>query len=133
MNPTDAEKLEFITAVLSIVDAFDCDEILWKVEQGNVGFFVNCSDLFFWALADCEEVRPEDLELFRQAYEDVGNIEKDAYAEAQALYCARKRGMRPQGAAYPKNPDLWPLFDACGPVREVGIGNPRHRPEQAND
>ena len=36
--------------------------------------------------------------------------------------------MRPQGAYYPESdPETWPLFDDCGPEREVGLGNP-YRP-----
>lgn len=43
------------------------------------------------------------------------------------LFCARVRGERPQGAAYKVRypEELWPLFDAAGPEREVGFGNPR--------
>lgn len=41
------------------------------------------------------------------------------------LYSCRIEGMRPQGAVYRHNKkELWPLFDACGPEREVGLGNP---------
>lgn len=41
------------------------------------------------------------------------------------LFSARSRGMRPQGAYYKLFPrDTWELFDACGPEREVGVGNP---------
>lgn len=44
------------------------------------------------------------------------------------LFAARVRGMRPQGAAYTfYPPETWPLFDACGPEREIGFGNP-YRP-----
>ena len=43
------------------------------------------------------------------------------------LFAARVRQMRPQGAAYKVRYDesIWPLFDECGPVREVGFGNPK--------
>lgn len=34
------------------------------------------------------------------------------------------RKERPQGACYPSNKDLWPLFDACGPEKPTGFGNP---------
>lgn len=41
------------------------------------------------------------------------------------LYAARVRHERPQGACYAAYPrQLWPMFDAVGPEREVGIGNP---------
>lgn len=48
----------------------------------------------------------------------------DAAEHAGALYAARRRGLRPQGACYPKDTRLWHLFDQCGPEREVGFGNP---------
>jgi hypothetical protein len=41
------------------------------------------------------------------------------------LFAARVRGVRPQGASYSLYPRAtWPLFDACGPKRETGLGNP---------
>lgn len=48
------------------------------------------------------------------------------------LFAARVREMRPQGACYKGYPkDLWPLFDACGPERETGMGNPHAAEEYA--
>ncbi|UDL15984.1 hypothetical protein QEH42_gp234 [Microbacterium phage Pumpernickel] len=42
------------------------------------------------------------------------------------LFAAKSRKMRPQGAYYKSIPEnIWHLFDACGPEREVGMGNPR--------
>lgn len=43
------------------------------------------------------------------------------------LFAARARKMRPQGAAYKvRYPEpLWESFNAAGPEREVGLGNPR--------
>lgn len=41
------------------------------------------------------------------------------------LFAAKVKGMRPQGAAYTYIPtDAWDLFDACGPERQTGMGNP---------
>jgi hypothetical protein len=45
------------------------------------------------------------------------------------LFVCRERKMRPQGAVYPEDRRFWPLFDACGPEREVGLGNPHASPE----
>jgi hypothetical protein len=42
------------------------------------------------------------------------------------LYACRRKHMRPQGASYPSDKELWPLFDACGPEREISLGNPCH-------
>ena len=41
------------------------------------------------------------------------------------LFAARSRQERPQGACYSGyDRSIWSLFDACGPEREVGLGNP---------
>ncbi len=80
---------------------------------------VNCNDTFAWGCADGEELTKDNIEIFYQSIEDAG--EKDG----PDLFCARVREMRPQGACYgyydEKN---WPLFNACGPERETGFGNP---------
>jgi hypothetical protein len=82
---------------------------------------VNCNDIFWWGCADCENVSEETLE-------DLNNAIKDCspcITTGLLLYCARAKKMRPQGAAYSYIPkELWPLFDECGPKRELGIGNP---------
>lgn len=86
--------------------------------------YVNCNDLFVWGCADGEEITVETLTEFHKALSDCGgNLNT-----ASDLYCARRRKMRPQGACYSHyNKKYWSLFDACGPEREVGLGNP-HRP-----
>lgn len=58
---------------------------------------------------------------------------EDAYRSSRIrgcvsdLFAARSRKMRPQGAAYKVRypEELWGLFNAAGPEREVGLGNPR--------
>lgn len=81
---------------------------------------VNCNDLFYWACSDGEDITEETLPQFHQAVKDC----KEDESLAAWLYCARIRKMRPQGAAYTYIPkDLWPLFDACGPEREIDFGN----------
>jgi hypothetical protein len=39
-------QLEYITRVLSLINPYDCDEILWNIQDGKVRFQVNCSDVF---------------------------------------------------------------------------------------
>ena len=81
---------------------------------------VNCNDLFFWGCADAENINEELMVEFNQAVSDCGDLRIGA-----ELYCARRREMRPQGACYSYyDKALWPLFDACGPERDVGFGNP---------
>lgn len=83
--------------------------------------YVNCNDLFVWACADGEDITEEDLPEFYLAIEDCGGNIKTG----SDLYCCRKRGMRPQGACYSYyDKKYWFLFNACGPERETGFGNP---------
>lgn len=90
-------------------------------------FHIGCNDLFFWGCADAESIESqEDVDLYEQSIEDVRAFDNWACY----LYCARKRKMRPQGAAYPDEKSLWPLFDACGPEREINMGNPKPRPTE---
>lgn len=108
----------FITRVLSLAAAHDVND--WLIWNEALEILVNCRDLFLWGTADSEELTEETLPEFEQALTDAAETYR-----GPDLYCARRRKMRPQGACYkniPKN--LWPLFDACGPVRDVGIGNP---------
>lgn len=64
------------------------------------------------AVADCETL--------------VGRYNAD---DAFLLWCARQRATRPQGAYYKHlDPRLHHLFDAVGPEREVGLGNPDPHP-----
>lgn len=100
--------------------------IFWDEE---LKFFVDCSDFFFWATSDCEELTEEDLPLLNKSIEEAGDELTGAL-----LYCARKRKMRPQGAYYSiLKKETWHLFDACGEKREKDnklFGNPSNKPEE---
>ena len=94
---------------------------------------VNCNDLFFWGCSDLEVVTPETLPFLEKAIKDCKDIDDnndpkvlgaDPELIGMDLYCCRQRGMRPQGACYPKHKEYWPLIDACGEERELGVGNP---------
>lgn len=112
------------TFILDVLKLFSLDEtdgydrLFWRCNHpGEVWFYVNVNDVFWWATADIELITVGDVAAIRQALADVAAIdakEKDAGFD---LWAARKRHMRPQQAAYPKNKRLWALFDACGPVR----------------
>jgi len=122
--PTIDELLEQHVAFMG-EDWEDDDEISISAlpglrHKGQIAC-INCNDLFMWASADGEPITEETMPLFRKAYDDCN---QDANIAGQ-LYCSRIKQMRPQGACYssiPKN--LWHLFDACGPERETGFGNP---------
>lgn len=117
------ERYNFILDVLRLfsLDETDCySALFWRCDETGTMFFVNVNDVFFWATADVEPITPEDLPAMRQALADVRQAAPgqciDAY-EGLKLWAARKRKMRPQQPAYPKDKRLWRLFDECGPVR----------------
>lgn len=110
------------------------------IEDDKLIFFINCNDVFFWAVADVEEIESqEDVDLLRKSIEDCKNnctdFESETYNKIRGeevgtiLFCCRKRKMRPQGALYEEliPPSLWHLFDECGAERETGFGNPVDR------
>lgn len=128
------ERLAFITRVMEIfslthADAYD--ELFWRVDDGQLRLYANVSDVFAWGCADVEEITPETLPILEQAFLDLRPHRATHWTPA--LYAARRRGERPQGAAYPDERDeAWrevsALLDACGPVRPTGLGNPRTAP-----
>jgi hypothetical protein len=100
--------------------------------EGRLAVSANCSDLFWWATADGEEITKETIGEFEQAVLDcIKANDEFGYVYGPCLYACRCRKMRPQGAAYPKEQSLWPLFDACGPKREIDIGNPKPHASEA--
>ena len=125
-----APDTDFILEVLCLQDEYDCygEPIYWATHgpYAPITFFVLCNDLFWWATADAEKLTMEDVPALRQAIEEVKDILQpetsrtyslDSYTTGCELWCARKRKMRPQQPAYPKDARIAALFDACGPVR----------------
>lgn len=102
------------------------DMLFWfSGDGGSPRPHVNANDLFAWACADATEITPDNFATFRQSIEDCEAIDDVLGGiEGCSLFSCRVDKMRPQGAAYPKNRELWPLFDACGPEREIDFGNP---------
>jgi len=129
-------QLRFLQRVMGIFALADVQSALWWNVKGEL--FANCSDTFWWGTADVEEITPERLPVLERAYADLIAISDLATEELAELYAARVRGLRPQGAAYPKAaPDsphwdevqqIIALFDACGPEREVDLTNPVPQP-----
>jgi hypothetical protein len=100
----------------------DCQSLLWwrtDAEYAPVTFFIQCSDEFDLATADCERVTPENLQVLKDAIKDCQVAEKDKWAVyGPLLFCARVRKMRPMKMSYPKDePAVGELFDAAGPER----------------
>lgn len=114
------EKIDFTYEVLSLLAETDCLMSIWWRCDGEfapVTFFVNANDLFEWACADCETLTPDDLPALRQAIKDVSAINEMEKDLGFSLWVARKRGMRLQIPAYPKDERIRALFDACRPTR----------------
>lgn len=131
-----ADLGHFAVRVLSVVARYDCPEAIWWRVDGEyapITFFAMCSDIFAWARADCEPVTADNLDAFERAFADVDKITSGDPTFAAPLFCARMRGERPQGGAYPSDERLWPLFDACGPVREVDMFNNPHAAPSGED
>lgn len=127
----------FVSRLLRLMDEYDShDALFWRcgAQYGGgefhtpASFFVNVNDVFWWGCADLEEITPENIAALERSYADAKAAHKFGFIYAPHLFAARVRGMRPQGACYPPEPELWPLFDACGPERPVDAGNPRPHP-----
>lgn len=133
----DPGHLEYVMNVLRILEAADYfDGLMWRVRDGKATFALLCSDTFWWASADCEEIRPEDLPLLWQCWQDLKAIQDAdrlslALCDLPELYAARKRGMRPmrawlgmqdgtrrEGKVKPEWEPVKALFLAAGPERD---------------
>lgn len=116
----------WVFKLLRLFAAGDCEELRWRVDGDVLVFSVDCSDTFYWGTADGEDVTEADLPDLHRAVADARGCTggEDLWA---ALWCARRRGMRPMAAYYRQVlgglPDselpgtLAALFDAAGPVR----------------
>lgn len=118
---------DFLTEVLTIfAKAESHDTLLWWPRPDGMELWANVSDVFAWGGSDAEAITADRLPILRQALADL--TEANATGWIAELYAARIRGMRPQGAAYPTSHDAQRLFNACGPARSTGLGNPRPIP-----
>lgn len=107
------------------------DALWWRTDDdGSLRLYVVCNDFFHWGSADLEEITDDNVaalvETIAECEAIVGRYNAD---DAPLLWCARQRGMRPQGAYY-KHLDapLHHLFDAAGPARETDFFNPHPHP-----
>jgi hypothetical protein len=106
------------------------EDLFWRVTTTDgvtsVVFLANCSDLFYWATADCEEITPEDFPLLEQTRVDLEAI--GAAYVLNELFAARKRKLRPQKPCYKGwSPALAALFDACCTEEERAEADRRDR------
>lgn len=124
----ELETYQFMLQVMEFFSEHDIIGILyWRCdgEYAPIKFFTNTNDLFCWGTADAEYVNPENFDELKKAVDECLAIDPVLGAIVGCeLFACRMNKMRPQGAAYPENKNLWPLFDACGPEREISLGNP---------
>lgn len=124
---------DFLRDMMLLTAGEPAGEVHWYVKDGEpVPWFI-CNDMFWWGCADAEDITEADLPLLRQTRDDLIAAGDGHLDELASLYCARKRGMRPQGAWYrvaALTPQVQALFDACGPERETGLGNPQTQADQ---
>ncbi len=126
----DQGKVDFLFRWLALADKWEIqDGFFWRCEGKDIHIFVICNDLFYWGTADLEELTAENIDSYEQTYKDAETALQFGHCHADELWCCRVRKMRPQGACYKSIPkELWPLFDTCGPEREIDICNPRKQP-----
>lgn len=125
--------LDVLIRVLMAVAKADAHDLIWwrnygeysgAVDPAPIAIFAVCSDVFEWATADCEQITESNIECFEKSLQDVLETSGGDPTWGAALFAARVRGMRPQGASYPTDRRLWPLFDWCGPERQLDALNP---------
>ena len=117
-----------IHRLLSLFEPYD---LLWDpAAPDGFGFAVSCNDVFTWGAADAEPITPADLDALEQARRDA-----DGHPAWPALWVARKRRLRPQGAylrTFPPGSPLVEHFLAAGPPRGPDVGNPAPFPAPAS-
>ncbi len=137
-----ADMERFLERVLRATEFDGSEYVWWRMAEGEdrLQIFAQCNDLFYWAVADLEEITPENVHVLEQARKDL-EATGDTYAAGHTclLFAARVRGMRPQGAYYEYfKGGAWDLFDACGPERDggdkddMGFGN-TPKPDRPTD
>ena len=100
----------FSEEVLGFFADHDIREHLFWTQ--DLKFFILCNDLFHWGCSDLEPLTEETMPELARACKDAGD-------DGPLLYCARRRGMRPQAPMYKHfNRENQSLFDAAGPERD---------------
>lgn len=123
------KKQQLVFDILKVLDENDATlgNVWWRTDEeyAPCTFMVNCNDEFVCATADCESITKENFETLKQSFIDCYTSYKHGKCWGSMLFCARVKHRRPQGSTYDSIPlELWPLFDACGPVREINGSNP---------
>ena len=111
------KTLKLVTRVAKVFDSFDgpnSSNLFWRTDEefAPITFFARCDDLFWWAVADLEQITLDNIHILEKSLDDLLRINKNSGHYAHLLFCCRMRKMRPQGAYYQYIPsDIWPLFN----------------------
>jgi hypothetical protein len=117
-----------VFALFAEAEDFDFG-LMWRVDMTPGGtrdmkLLAVCSDFFFWATADAEEITLADVPLLRQTLDDLRPLA--AEYEMGTLFAARKRRMRPQQPCYKDfDPPVAALYDACCTEEERAAADKR--------
>lgn len=124
-GPANQDEAAFVWQVMAMFSFDANDDLFWRVDDGHMSMHANCGDVFAWGGSALEEIKPENFAELERARTDANDAAGEPTHEWPMLFVARVRGLRPQGAMYRHiRPELHDLFDECGPVRQVGLGNP---------
>ena len=100
-----------------------CEDIFLRTRGDGVRWIVNCSDTFYWATADGEEISgQDDVDLLHRCYDDLKAAGDYHEVHAFTLWCSRKRRMRPMRLWYKEvlkgHEAAIAVFDSAGPERD---------------
>lgn len=129
MTPYEAAE---VFAMFAEAEDFE-GGLFWRVDMApgrdrEMKLFAQCSDFFYWATADLEEITRDDIPLLRQTLSDLKAI--GAEEELDHLFAARKRRMRPQRPCYKDfDPPVAALYDACSTEGERTAADKRDAAE----
>ena len=112
----------FVLRVLKATAFHYCEDIFWRCDDkyAPLTFFAHCHDVFDWGTSDGERITPENVHILERSLQESRDY-------GVALFCARVRGRRPQDTFIKsiRMEQERALFEACGPVRENNIANPK--------
>jgi hypothetical protein len=118
-NMKTFEEIYELTKVLNLTDT---DVWVRHSDDGEVHFYLNANDFFYWGCADMEEISFEDIALFKRCIEDLTGFKPTESYMAESLFMCRKRGMRPQspvlGTYQREFPRLYRLIVSEFPERD---------------
>lgn len=95
-----------------VIDLIFQEKVRVMTRDKGPELYINCNDLFYWAVAEGEDIDLSDMP-------DLDAALKDSPEHGQLLWVCRKRKMRPQKPYYKYfNKAEKKLFSACGPRRK---------------